>query len=193
MKRDQRRRTSRINRDAWTLKTEIIRKPATQKTARGSGRDIWIEIQERITGFVLIVVVHPAHKDASVLTDLFGRPSRAFDRFPTNFEQQSLLRINPGCFAWRDAKKLRVHQINVVQENATPRVHPAGDFGIIIVKRVHVPTIIRNVADFVGLINQRFPEQLRRRCVAWKTAGHRNDSDRLVLIRAGLCFGELLF
>ena len=82
---DQRRRTRGVDRDRGALEAKIIRQSAAEETAGGAGRDVGVEVEEGIAGFVLIIIVHPADKHAGGFADLFGRPAGSFDRFVADF------------------------------------------------------------------------------------------------------------
>ena len=140
--------------------------------------------------------MHPADEDAGVLANFLRLPTGPFECLPANFHEQTLLRIDPGGLAWRNAKELGVHLIDLIKEHALARVHLAGKLRILIVKRVEVPTIVRDFAHLVSLIDQTLPKFFRRARPTRKTTSHRNDRDRLVatVCRLSLLrFSEQLF
>ena len=142
MHSNQRRRTGRVDGNAGTFQTQIIGQPTAQKTSGRTGGDVRVQVEKRIAGFVLVIVVHPANEDARAITDLFGHPGGSFQSFPTDFHQQSLLRVHPRGFAWRDAEEFRIHLIDVVQKRSVPRIHAARNFRIVVMERGLVPAIV---------------------------------------------------
>jgi len=96
---DQRRRTGSVDRDTGALKAKVIRQSTAEKTTGGSSGDVGVQIQKRIAGLVLVVVMHPSNKHTSRFRDGSGLPTGALERFVADFHQQALLRIDPSRLA----------------------------------------------------------------------------------------------
>ena len=188
---DQRRRTGRIDRNARTFqvrgstpngRTENFRRRRWRCKDSDSKTNRWLRSDSRCAS---------SRRRHRCATNFFGRPASSLQRFPANFHQQSLLRINPCRLARRNPKKLGIHQVEVVEKDAAPRIHFAGHFRIVVVKCIQIPAIVRNVADFVRLIEQALPKRFRSPRPSRKPTGHRDDRNRFAGAR--LSVRKLLF
>ena len=72
--------------------------------------------------------------------------SGVLQRFPCNFQCESLLRIHAGCFSWGNLKKLCVELIHLIEKSSPACHHLAGLVGIGIVICVRIPPIRREPA-----------------------------------------------
>ncbi len=84
--------------------------------------------------------------------------ARSLQCFPRDFKQQALLRIHALRFTRRDAKKLRIELIDVINEARAARVHFAGRSGIGIVIVLHVPTARGNLRNAIHALAQELPK-----------------------------------
>src|ERR1700747_444263 len=90
----------------------------------------------------LIFVVRNSHIHADVgavfkIEDYAG----VFDCLPCGFQQQPMLRVDVRSFPWRDAKKLRVELVDVVQESSPLGDRFSGESRLGIVEMFYVPSV----------------------------------------------------
>src|SRR5437763_895121 len=99
----------------------------------------------------LIIIMRNANKDADVAALLqIEDDAGVFDRLPRRLQQQTMLRVYVRSFARRDAKKLRIEFVDLIQE-ASPldeRLSRDPWFGIVVA--LDVPSICRDLADGVA-------------------------------------------
>src|SRR5581483_3652672 len=80
------------------------------------------------------------------------------DGLPRRFEQQPLLRIDIGRFAWRDAEAFWLELIDLVEQpgplgGGLARHKPAAEQG------VRVPALRRHLTNGIAAVAQQFPER----------------------------------
>ena len=83
-----------------------------------------------------------------------------FDRFPGRLQEKSMLRIDVGSFPRRDAKKLRIKLIDLVNESAALGDGFAGyaRFGVII--SLDIPAIGRHLDDAFTAFDEKLPKRV---------------------------------
>ena len=99
------------------------------------------------------------------------------DRLPGRFEQQPMLRIHVGRFARRDAKKLRIKLVDLIQKPAALREDFPAIPGSGIVEPLDIPSIGRHIADRLAPLDQQFPERFGVIDAAGKAAADSDDGD----------------
>src|SRR5215510_4504949 len=184
MNRHQRRRTRRINREAWAMQPEQIRNPARRKTRSVASTEISIDARRLFSHAMQLPIVITANADEHTrltAAEFVRRLSRILESLPTDFQKHSRLRIETIRLAWRDAKERCVKLVDVVYESTPASIHLPGYRRRRIVVTIDVPPIRRNLINGINTILQQSPELGRRIDVARKTATNSHDGNRLSL------------
>src|SRR5256885_7736146 len=96
------------------------------------------EVVGRRALHALIVIVRDANKDADVAAFLeVEDDAGVFDRLPRRLQQQAMLRIDIRSFAWRDAEKLWIELVDLIQEAGPLDERFPGDARLGIVVSLH--------------------------------------------------------
>ena len=172
MQGDERRRASGVHSQCRTIQPQVIGQSSAEKTSRSAGSNVGVQVEERVTGFVLVIVVHPTNEYTSRIPNLFRKPTRPFDRFPCDFEEKTLLWVDPNRFTRRDAKKLRIHLVNGFQVNSFLRIHSSRSIGIFINKGLQIPTRTRDIGNKTFFRQKLFPKLFRRVSGTGKPTSH---------------------
>src|SRR5437660_11205458 len=72
-----------------------------------------------------------------------------------------MLRINVRSFARRNAEKLRIELVDLVEESAAFNKRFSGNGRLAVVISLHIPSIRRHIADCVPAFHQQLPKRLR--------------------------------
>ena len=176
---DQRRRACRVDRDARSAKIQQVRNPVGRDAQRVAGSRVRVDTAEIAELRPAVIVVRDSHEDAGLAAGkrLDCLP-RVFQCFPGHFEQQALLRVHSRSFARRDAEKLRIELIHLLDKAAPSRADFARHSWIRIVNLVEIEAVGRHFRDCVHAVANRLPE-LPRTAAAGKPAADSNDRDRL--------------
>src|SRR5437899_10857975 len=87
-----------------------------------------------------------------------------------------MLRVNVRSFARRNAEKLRVELVDLVEESAAFNKRFSGNGRLAVVISLNIPSIRRHIADCVPAFHQQLPKRLRVVNSAWKAASDSYDS-----------------
>src|SRR4249920_151336 len=90
-----------------------------------------------------------------------------------------MLRVNVRSFARRNAEKLRVELVDLVEESAPFNKRLSGNGRLAVVVSLHIPSIRRHIADCVPAFHQQLPKRLRVVNSAGKAASDSYDSDAI--------------
>src|SRR6476646_12114126 len=90
-----------------------------------------------------------------------------------------MLRVNVRSFARRNAEKLRVKLVDLVEEPATFNKRFSGNGRLGVVISLHIPSVRRHIADCVPAVHQQLPKRLRVVDSAGKAASDSYDSDAI--------------
>src|SRR5260370_38205858 len=88
-----------------------------------------------------------------------------------------MLRVNVRSLARRNAEKLRVELVDLVQESAAFNKRFSGNGRLAVVISLHIPSIRRHIADCVPAFHQQLPKKLRVVNSAGKAASDSYNSD----------------
>ncbi len=90
-----------------------------------------------------------------------------------------MLRVNVRRFARRNAEKLRVELVDLVEESAAFNKRFSGNGRLAVVISLYIPSIRRHIADCVPAFHQQLPKRLRVVNSAGKAASDSYDSDAI--------------
>ena len=90
-----------------------------------------------------------------------------------------MLRVNVRSFARRNAEKLRIELVDLVEESAAFNKRFSGNGRLAVVISLHIPSIRRHIADCVPAFHQQLPKRLRVVNSAGKAASDSYDSDAI--------------
>ena len=195
MHRDQRRGARGIDGDVRPMQPQHVGDASRGHAVRRAGRHVRVE-RRLASGEQHAVVVRRAQPDEHARRRAAERVRVApgvFQRFPSDFEQHPLLRIEADRLTARDPEKGRVEPIDLGQEAAPSRGHLAWRIGIRIEVVVDVPSAGRHLRDRIASFGEQLPVRLRARGVAGEPATQADDRDPLVLIRLELFEARLKF
>jgi len=149
VKGHQRRRARGVDGHAGAAQVEHVGQPVGGDAAGIAGGDGGIDHLQIVGQPVGIIRAGDADIYAAIAAAYPGRPQAGiFEAFPAQFQQQALLRIHQGCFAWRDTEEIRIEAGNVAE-----RARAAGICGArMIALRVEIG--IAGPARFVDLGDQ---------------------------------------
>src|SRR5688572_19799448 len=105
-----------------------------------------------------------------------------FERFPTHFQQQALLRVKTDGFPRRNPEKPGIELFDVFEKATGPYVHLAVRFRIRIVIALDIPARRLNLGNGVDALSQKVPVLFRSISAARKAARHADDGNRLALL-----------
>ena len=129
----------------------------------------------------LVVIVRNANEDGEVGASFkIEEQARIFDRLPRRFQEQPVLRINVGRLARRDAEKLLVELVNVLDEATAPGDGFPENSRLCIIKTVEIPTIRRHIADSLTALAQEFPKRFGVINPARKSTTDSDDSNAVL-------------
>ena len=178
---DERRGTGGVDRHARPLQPEHVRQPSRRDAVRQTRHRVRVDARQLPFRLEIAVVgcAQPEEHAAAALVQLVGRLAGMLERFPADFEQQSLLRIHLDRFARRDAEEFRLELVNLREAPRPSGVHLSGRVRIGVVVGVDVPSVARNLCDRVHSVPQKLPIRLRRIRSAGKPAADSHDGDWL--------------
>src|SRR3954462_4384148 len=139
----------------------------------------------------LVVVMRNAdeYADIAPLFQIQNYPC-VFDRLPSRFKEQPMLRIYVRSFPRRDTKELGIELVDLVQEPRPFGESFSGDARLGIVIPLHIPPVGRHLGDRVPMLSQQLPKGLGIVHRAWKAASDSYDSNA-VFVHKGTGSGEL--
>src|ERR1051326_6231748 len=103
-----------------------------------------------------------------------------FQRFPTDFQQEPLLRIHALCLARRYPKKFWVEVLYSVDKPAPASGHLARRIGVRVVPLVNVPAVTRHFGNGVRTVLKQSPERFKIIGSARNTASGADDGDDIM-------------
>ena len=172
--------TGRIHGDARTGEVEAIGNAVGRDAVRMAGRRMRADARAVATTALdsLVVVVRDADENADIrpLAQIKHEPG-VFHRLPGRLEEKTLLRIDVGGFAGRDAEKLRIELVETVDEAAALGDRFAGQALLGIVKTLDVPAVRRNFCHRLPALANELPEIFWVVETAWEAASHADDGD----------------
>ncbi len=130
---------------------------------------------------VAVVMARDADEYARVAaSQMFRNQTGIFQRLPSHFEQETLLRIHSGRFARRNAEKQRIEFIDpLLQETSPSGNHLARTVWIWIAVRRNIPAIGGDLADRIHTVAEELPKRRWALYAARKSAPDADDSDGL--------------
>ncbi len=161
MDRRQARRTRCIHRDRRSMQSERMRNLPRSHAEERAG--IAIRSVEGIGGDVheLVIAIAQPDEDAGLGGDRVSAEAGMLHGLPRDFQQQPMLRVHRGCFAFGDAEEVGIEVTAIVEERAPFADGPAGHARLGIVIVIGVPAAGRNLRNEVGTTQQRIPELIR--------------------------------
>ncbi|ACY15472.1 hypothetical protein Hoch_2958 [Haliangium ochraceum DSM 14365] len=114
-------------------------------------------------------------------SQLIRYDSSAFESFPTQFEEQSLLRVDGYGFSWRYSKECRIKGVDLVEKSTPAGVHLTRRVPLESEPRVCIPTRPWHDPDSVRCVREQVPECLGGRCLG-KTTRHADDGNRFIVL-----------
>ena len=103
----------------------------------------------------LVIVMRDANENADITTFLkIEHQSGVLNCFPGSLEKQPMLRIHIRRFPGRNAEKLRVKLVDLVEETAPLRKSFSGNTGFGIVIPLHIPPISGHIGDGIPPFSQ---------------------------------------
>ncbi|GAA3117139.1 hypothetical protein GCM10020254_74930 [Streptomyces goshikiensis] len=113
-----------------------------------------------------------------------GVDAGALEGLPGGFQQQALLGVHGEGLARGDAEEGGVEVGCLVQEAALADVAGAFPVGVVAVEGVEVPAAVGGErGDAVAAFGEQLPQLLGRGDAAGEAAAHRDDGDRVVVVR----------
>ncbi|RPK34543.1 hypothetical protein EES37_29980 [Streptomyces sp. ADI91-18] len=185
MQRDQRRRTCRVHRQRRPLQAQGVRDAARHDAGRVAGAEVAVEALAAVLQQRHVVLAVGSHEHAGTAAASAGRvQARTFERFPGEFQDDSLLWVHRQGLTRRDAEEPRVELPRVVEEAALTDVGAPRRVRIRVVQARHVPPPVDGqVRNGVAAGFEQLPELVGCSDVTGEAAGHADDGDRLVLAR----------
>ncbi len=158
IKRDQGRRTSRVDRHAGTAQTEDMRYPVGHDRQRVSRHEVRAAGSRILCCQIPVVEARCADIDTHALSHQ-GRRRKigVLKRAPDQIEQNTLLRIHLRGFALRQPEDRRIEMIDIVKHTGRERVCLAGKALRRMPKATKLPTSGRNLADGASCIFENLP------------------------------------
>ncbi len=181
MRSHQRRRTGRINRHTWALKTKGVRNPARSHTGgiARTRRGIAARAMRRACQQGRIVIGADAQKHAGTAAHQRGRGNACvFQCLPGHFQQQALLRVNAYGFTRRDAEKQRVKLVHLFNETAVAYIHLARHARCRVIQAVDVPALGRHLHAAIAAAAHGFPEFVRVVAASREAAAQAHHGNR---------------
>src|SRR6266540_1408126 len=135
--------------------------------------------------FAIIRTRTPDINSDRTAAELFNALAGILQSPPCCFQEPALLRIEPLCFAWRNAKKCRVEFVRIVNKTRPAAVAHTYNGGIWMVERAPAPPGLGDLINEVARLRQRVPESGRLFDASGQTAADSNDGQRLSCTRHG--------
>src|SRR6266404_552882 len=178
MKRHERRRTGRIDCHGRPCKSQKVRDSAGGHVQRAACSRIGAKVIRRAAKTNRVIETRDTDKHScGASVHLFHRKVGVLERFPCYFQQQSLLRIETGGLARRNAKKGRVKAIDLTQKATVTSRHFSQHCRVGIVIFVSIPSVDRYLGDRTLSPLQQLPELLGGVTTAGKAARHSDYGD----------------
>src|SRR5437588_2774889 len=149
-------------------------------SAAGGGVGRNPEVVRRRALHSLIIIVRNSDKHANVAALLeVDDDAGVFDRLPRRLQQQTMLRIHVRSFTRRDAEKLWIELIDLIQEAGPLNERLSRDprFGIVVA--LDIPSICRDLADRVPAFEEQLPERFRIVHPAGEATSNSYDGDAI--------------
>ncbi len=180
----QRSAAGGVHRHRRSFQSEGERHPARDDVERIAGDEVGFDGLDRVGAQQLRILVggHADEHAASAAAQRRRRIPGTFQALPRDFQHQPLLGIHPDGLARGNTEELRIESVDAVEVSAVAGVDLARRFGIRVVILVDVEAVVRDLPDRIDTAGQQVPVRLgigRAR----KTAGHRDDRDRLIRAR----------
>ena len=181
--RHQRRRAGCVHRKAGALESKQVRKPAGGAIAPTAGGHVEVSLGRIVEEPCLVIAQpdagkHTCFAQARRLRNLTG----IFQRFPGNFQQQPLLRVQAVSLTRGDAEEVGVKAVNIF-EKAAPTGHDLARSGrALIIEAAKVKAAARNLADRIDAIQQCLPEGARVVNAAGEAATDSDNRYRFVSV-----------
>ncbi len=182
---DERRRAGGVDRHARPGEAQHERQPAGGHVQRAARAGVAARRHRCVRHLDRMIEAGDADVHAGGrLPEALGWQMRILERFPRDFEQQPLLRIEVGRFARRDPEERGVEFVDALEEGPVPRCHLArrGRIGVVIA--INAPALARHFGDGIARAVEQSPERVRRVAAAGKAARHADHGDRLVAVRS---------
>jgi hypothetical protein len=177
---DKRGGTCGVDDQARAAKIEEVREPVGADAERAPR--VHVSIADIVDApelpAAVVVARHPDEDADRLAAQPLRRQPGVLQRFPGDFHQQALLRIDMGRLAGGNAEERGVESVDLGKEAAPARVHLSRRGRIVIVKLVHVPAIGRHLAYGVNAFREQTPEAFRA-VGTGKPATDPDDGDRL--------------
>ena len=118
---NQRRRTCGVDRERRATKVQEIRQPVGDDAQCAAGAGPGVDLVEVARGEVTVLADTRADEDSGLRTlECLGRNAGMLEGLDGHLEKQTLLRIDPVCFARRDGEEIGIEGIDVTQERTEP-------------------------------------------------------------------------
>ena len=126
----------------------------------------------------IVTAAHP-DKDASwAINQTVGGQPGPFQCFPSDFEEEALLGVDPDRFARGNAKEEGIEASHIVKKSRGAHVTLTGQGALWVIIVSHVPATARHLLDHVGTGGEQLPE-LFGRISTGETAGHADHGNGL--------------
>ena len=125
--RDERGRAGARERQRRPVKIEEVRQPAAAERQLLAGRVVRVDRFEAARSRMQQPVVgreHAGEDTGRAARPVGQRRARVVEGLRADLEQEPLLRVELAGLAWRDAKRLRIEPVDVVEERADRRPRP---------------------------------------------------------------------
>ena len=169
--RDQRRRTGGVDRHARPAEIVKVGESVGGDAQRAPGTGVGIDVV-RVAELEMSVVIRGNADECAgaAAGKLLRHLPGVFQRLPCHLQQQALLRIHSHRLARRDAEKLGVELVDLIEEPA-----PASGRGP---RGVHIPAVRRYLGDGVHAVAEQ-PPKSGGPIGARKPAADADNRDRL--------------
>ena len=132
-----------------------------------------------------VVETGNAHVDRAVGSLQRGRrTATVFDGLPGQFEQQALLRIEPGCLARRNSEKAGVELVDSRQHTCLEGDAAPGFGALEVLQFGGGPALRRDLGDEVPTAFERVPQAGLVGQIAGETESHADDGDGIAVLDA---------
>ena len=176
VKRDQRRRTRRVDRQTWSTEVEKIGDTVGRDAAGVAGGSFRVDRGKVIGHAVDVVEARESDEDPAVGAFEFGGfQTGVLQRFPGHFHEKPLLRVHLGCLARGDPEKSRIEVQSVADR---PRGKGVGRTGFRLARveeLVFGPAPVLGFRDEVFSSHKALPKGIPRS--TGEPKGHPNNSD----------------
>src|ERR1700736_6301569 len=106
---------------------------------------------------------------------LFRRIPSILESFPSDLQQQPVLRIHSGRLSGGNTKEVGVKTVEIAEKTATPRDNFAGRVGIGIIQSVQIPAPVGKVFNRIPSFREHPPKRFQGIATAGVSASHAND------------------